>query len=660
MRIDELGRLFGNTKDKSLVNKLYQYGVYLKNNNAKYAAKMAGTKVVDSKGNWLPVFHGTIHDFKDIQSTRRFVSFSFDPNVANIFASGEYHNTETKEVSSNVKPYFINVSKIFDFRNSKHVRMLEQWLLEKEQDEREVRFMPYVKNGDWAEMETYRVQNFLRIHGFDAFLTKEHGSLNIHVYNPKNAISIFDKSLNESLENWSGKWKHYSNYPELKLRYKPSHSDPVGIYLFPDEFNEESECNWDRMTYKYTVEVKPDIKVLDLTKITNGEIIRIAKAFGFSDSRIETTLSLIKERRVFGLSQFWEELTKAVKPVKSNYIFRKLGYDAIFDDDDIVYFFEREPQLIILNPKAILSYKRELINKSKVTKQIAYLVLEFVRTFYDDPNIKIKRNDAIQQYDITYHNDGITVMVRVSSLTHSESKLPGTTLLEIFRDNKVIYQDEYVELNKWTKEEIAKKLKDRLPMFTPFELAEAKRELRYTDRMFQQAKSMKASFIVKMPPEDFLKLTSTTEYIEQIKKDALSLYQYNRFAKMGDNPEYAKFVNRNVTNKDEKVFGSIIGPFLIIDISKDGFARVIGHEGRHRAAALIAQGTKKIPVAIKLRVPYEYVPKRHPEHRGMFSEYALTSDDLPSFVTGQFEPVNIFTQNWEIIKDDLMKGIRKS
>ena len=137
-------------------------------------------------------------------------------------------------------------------------------------------------------------------------------------------------------------------------------------------------------------------------------------------------------------------------------------------------------------------------------------------------------------------------------------------------------------------------------------LSEAKNPwLRITPRMLQQAKGNKCQVIVEIPIVDFLKLTTRTdEQIEQIKKEAKNIRQYNKWAKMADNSEFDAFVNRN---REEREYGTIIMPFLDINVEKK---TVIGHEGRHRAAAALASNNSTIPVALCLRGNFHSNPDR--------------------------------------------------
>jgi hypothetical protein len=84
---------------------------------------------------------------------------------------------------------------------------------------------------------------------------------------------------------------------------------------------------------------------------------------------------------------------------------------------------------------------------------------------------------------------------------------------------------------------------------------------------------------------------------------------YNRFVKQGKSDTH---------------------PFLKIEYNAKN-ARVIGHEGRHRAAALIKKGGSEMPVALCLD------PDREESDRlGMGAQYKASLDDLPRLIKGQY------------------------
>lgn len=103
---------------------------------------------------------------------------------------------------------------------------------------------------------------------------------------------------------------------------------------------------------------------------------------------------------------------------------------------------------------------------------------------------------------------------------------------------------------------------------------------------YPNSRGRKASFVVVMSPQDFIRLTTRNEdaYNNIINSTKVDLDQY----KSGDN-EY-----HNID--------SYYMPFL--NVSSNG--RVLGHEGRHRAAMILKAGGDKFPCTIHLFTPDEF------------------------------------------------------
>lgn len=117
-----------------------------------------------------------------------------------------------------------------------------------------------------------------------------------------------------------------------------------------------------------------------------------------------------------------------------------------------------------------------------------------------------------------------------------------------------------------------------------FEQARAASPFIITDEHLRQATGNKALVIVWMQPYEFLQLTN--DELETARGKAggyepLPVADYNEFARSGKN---------------------IIMPSLDIELDGEGSGRVVSHEGRHRALAVMKEyPTARYPVALFLR-----------------------------------------------------------
>lgn len=138
-----------------------------------------------------------------------------------------------------------------------------------------------------------------------------------------------------------------------------------------------------------------------------------------------------------------------------------------------------------------------------------------------------------------------------------------------------------------------------------------------TPTMMDQMRSNKCIGWLYMNPVTFLMLTidagqSLDTWLEDEREHTRTLEEYNEFARNGK---------------------SILMPWLDVDI-KTG--RVLGHEGRHRAAACIHATVREFPVAIRLyedRYPIYY---REDTSGHTWVKTYLGKDDCPDQFKGQY------------------------
>lgn len=165
----------------------------------------------------------------------------------------------------------------------------------------------------------------------------------------------------ESLENWSGEWVHYTDTPYLSFRPNAFHSDPTGLYFFPKEFKPIS--SYTSKKYKFTAKLKPDARVLDLSKVTREEMTRLADLAGV-EKFIEIDDLYGSLQKVFSMRDGPNKKAGAF-----NRFFFNAGYDAIFDDIAVIYG-KSETQLIVLNPRCLSDVEMH-VNKYPIFKEMS-------------------------------------------------------------------------------------------------------------------------------------------------------------------------------------------------------------------------------------------------------------------------------------------------
>lgn len=168
--------------------------------------------------------------------------------------------------------------------------------------------------------------------------------------------------LFEILKDWGQLYVHYSKSSHITINPRPKHRDPVGIYLFPEEFS--TIGHWVGHPYKFYVKIKPNTNILDLGTLTEDQINTILDQIPAVKNHYETMLaSYPKHTTSEKVDLMWEmlqahfSLRLGRKQAAFNKLFRDLGYQAIFDDTDSVHI--AEVQMIILDPRVIEVQKVE-------------------------------------------------------------------------------------------------------------------------------------------------------------------------------------------------------------------------------------------------------------------------------------------------------------
>lgn len=141
-----------------------------------------------------------------------------------------------------------------------------------------------------------------------------------------------------------------------------------------------------------------------------------------------------------------------------------------------------------------------------------------------------------------------------------------------------------------------------VPRANPLAVTDTQRRLR--------AMEVKVAFVATMDPVLFLRLTTTNDaHAQMIAESAARLDAYNAWSAQGE---------------------TLIAPYLEVDM-KTG--KVVGHEGRHRAAALLAAGEHEMPVGIVLMRAF-----KDSWGVGHYAVKNRTADDCPPSIRAQFRP----------------------
>lgn len=154
----------------------------------------------------------------------------------------------------------------------------------------------------------------------------------------------------------------------------------------------------------------------------------------------------------------------------------------------------------------------------------------------------------------------------------------------------------------------------------------------------RQMEGNKSCGYVMMDPRDFLDLTTAPgkhPTKQELLKEALPLAEYNEFAIKGQN---------------------ILPPWLDIETEKAPIGKVIGHEGRHRAAACVVAGIDTMPVFLIKReygVGIWKVKKFPDDLKREYEMRFVEARDFPEYAIGQYDGFrcDLPLKTWITIRD---------
>lgn len=160
-------------------------------------------------------------------------------------------------------------------------------------------------------------------------------------------------------------------------------------------------------------------------------------------------------------------------------------------------------------------------------------------------------------------------------------------------------------------------------------------QLLVTPDQLWHSSGTKTQVIAMIPIDLFHKITTENSSQVQGKYDsARDLEDYNNWSREGE-----------ILNI----------PFMRIDINPDGTAKVGGHEGRTRAAAMKKAGYDKMPIGIQIRWGWDWKDPKKRENAVLKMTYDrdLKFEDIPDHIEMQFRDGQFFSKD---IFDVILNG----
>ena len=210
--------------------------------------------------------------------------------------------------------------------------------------------------------------------------------------------------------------------PHLGLNKKPFHNDPIGVYAFPKDYvlggKLSKNGGFYSMRYFYIMRPSKSANILNLSKITKSEYERLLIQMGiptryWSDEGLyhRSTKDMSDGHKFWSIIERYKGNQGLSKNVSWNTLFRKTGYNVVYDEGDAIIHSNEPSQIIYLETNA---YEVLYTNKNK--HPVDTLFALFAKSF---PDWRIRKKSIMiylespKKYYISVqpHNQGFSIQV---------------------------------------------------------------------------------------------------------------------------------------------------------------------------------------------------------------------------------------------------------
>jgi hypothetical protein len=143
---------------------------------AAFKKWFGSSKVVDSNGKPLVMYHGTDADFFAFEPKDGMIFLTADPKFAEEYTTTTIDSLDKSGGQPNILPVYVKAENPFDFDNPEHIAALEQYEKDNRYTERSVsNYVRDIKRGDYEAIESRKVQAAIKAMGHDSFYVREAG-----------------------------------------------------------------------------------------------------------------------------------------------------------------------------------------------------------------------------------------------------------------------------------------------------------------------------------------------------------------------------------------------------------------------------------------------------------------------------------------------------
>ena len=153
--------------------------------------------------------------------------------------------------------------------------------------------------------------------------------------------------------------------PHIGITVKPFHNDPIGIYAFPKDYvlggNLENNPSFREFVDYYIVKPSSRANILNLSTMNEQDAIDILKKMGIGENAYRNQNVYHRSGKMDVGHRFWgtlEVMRKQIygehsKNVSWNNLFKKTGYNVLYDEGDGIIHSNEPNQIIYLESSAM-------------------------------------------------------------------------------------------------------------------------------------------------------------------------------------------------------------------------------------------------------------------------------------------------------------------
>lgn len=245
-----------------------------------------GSSKIMEEGRPQVMYHASPNIFNAFRENKP-IFISPDPKDAEFFGKHHSYGDENAPKNVNIYPLWVRAENPFDYENPKHVKKVQQGVVDlvgeystslpmsAKKAHRAAELLP---EGDWTEVENDVVQQAIQNAGFDSFYVEEDGTKNLAVYSATQVKSV------------TGNSGEFGENKDMRFSLREA-----GPFDLDPNSKEKPTSQWPRMEEPGGFEAKPGdyITVLRLAKMQGLNNTNAASTDGMS-----TYLSMVDDNEV--------------------------------------------------------------------------------------------------------------------------------------------------------------------------------------------------------------------------------------------------------------------------------------------------------------------------------------------------------------------------